>query len=68
MATRKERIEALDKSFREYTRKEKERIEATVAFLEQVLDGRTRKAGVNRASTRVVEAVAKKDLAAFLNG
>lgn len=66
MASRSDRIAALQSTTKEYIRKEKERIENEVSVLEAVLRGRTGGTGIQQNGTAVVEAVAKRSLADFL--
>ena len=66
MADRASRVQALADAVKEYTGKEKTRIENEVKALEAILKGRTGGAGVQKSSTKVVEAVANNDLLAYL--
>lgn len=68
MSERSDRVQKLADAVKDYTKKEKTRIENEVKVLEAVLSGRTGGAGVQKSSTAVVEAVAKNDLKAYLGG
>lgn len=68
MSDRSSRVQALADAVKDYTKKEKTRIENEVKVLEAILDGRTGGAGVQQSSTAVVEAVAKFDLKSYLEG
>lgn len=68
MATRLDRIEALEQATKDYVREEKKRIENEVSVLEAVLKGRTGGRGLQLKSTSIVAAVAQNDLVAYLKG
>lgn len=68
MSTRKERLQALQSATRDYVKAETRRLQNEADFLEAVLKGRTGGEGVQQIGTAVVEAVASKDLAAYLKG
>lgn len=68
MSSRLERLQKLETAAKEYASKEKKKIDDEVKSLEAILSGRTGGAGIQQASTSVVEAVAKDDLAAYLKG
>ena len=68
MANRQERLSQLQATAKEYVKSEKTRIENEVSVLEAVLKGRTGGAGVQKAGTALVEAVAKRSLAEYLKG
>lgn len=51
---------------KDYTKKEKSRIENEVRVLTKILDGRTGGSGIQKSTTAVVEAVAKNDLNSYL--
>ena len=66
MSDRASRVQALADAVKEYTGKEKTRIENEVKVMEAILKGRTGGAGVQASTVAVVEAVAKNDLQAYL--
>jgi len=66
MADRASRVQALADAVKDYTKKEKTRIENEVKALEAVLSGRTGGAGIQASSTKVVAAVAFNDLKSYL--
>jgi len=66
MSDRASRVQALADAVKEYTKKEKTRIENEVKVMEAVLKGRTGGKGVQASTTKVVEAVAYNDLQAYL--
>lgn len=66
MSDRASRVQALADAVKEYTKKEKTRIENEVKVMEAVLKGRTGGSAVQASTTAVVEAVAKNDLQAYL--
>jgi len=66
MTDRASRVQALADAVKDYTAKEKTRIENEVSVLEAILSGRTGGAGVQASSTAVVAAVAQNDLKAYL--
>lgn len=68
MANRYERLELLEKTAKEYIKREKARIENEVSVLEAVLRGRTGGAGIQSKSTSTVAAVAQSDLTDYLKG
>ena len=68
MSDRASRVQALADAVKDYTKKEKTRIENEVKVLEAILKGRTGGAGVQASSTKAVEAVAKNDLKSYLEG
>lgn len=67
MATRADRLDALQKALDNYTSKEKKRIENEVTFLKAVLKGRTGQETVSRAVSVISEA-AYGDMATYLFG
>ena len=67
MATRQERLNALQESLDKYVSGEKKRIDNEVAFLKSVLKGRTGKEVLDR-SISTVGGVAYKDIATYLFG
>ena len=67
MATRVERLDALQKALDDYTSKEKKRIENEVKFLKAVLKGRTGQETVSR-TVDVISEAAYKDVATYLFG
>lgn len=66
MTDRTSRVQALADAVKDYTAKEKKRIENEVKVLEAILSGRTGGAGVQASSTAVVAAVAQNDLKSYL--
>jgi hypothetical protein len=68
MSDRASRVQKLADAVKDYTKKEKTRIENEVKVLEAILKGRTGGAGVQASSNKVVEAVAKNDLKSYLEG
>lgn len=68
MSTRQERLQSLADTTKEYVANEKKRIEDEVSALEAILKGRTGGAGIQQASTNMVQSVAEDDLASYLTG
>lgn len=66
MSDRSSRVKALADAVKDYTGKEKTRIDNEVKSLQAILDGRTGGAGVQKIATKVVEAVANHDLQTYL--
>lgn len=66
MSDRTSRVKALEDAVKDYSKKEKTRIENEVKSLTAILSGRTGGAGIQKASTTVVAAVAFNDLQAYL--
>lgn len=66
--SRLSRVQELQTATKQYVAAEKKRIEDEVSVLEAVLDGRTGGRGVQRVGQEAVSAVAKANLAAYLQG
>ncbi len=66
--SRKDRIQALRSAVKEYADQERKRLKQEVEILEKILKGRTGGKGIQRSSTKVVEAVAQNDLETYLKG
>lgn len=64
---RRQMLSELQTAVNEYVTKEKKRLTNEVSVMEAILKGRTGGAGVQKNSTKVVAAVAKANLAAYLN-
>lgn len=66
MATRNDRLSSLASAAKDYIKKEQERIDNEVSYLQAALDGRTGGASLQKSGVAVVEAVAKTSLSAYL--
>jgi hypothetical protein len=68
MAVQINMLKDLQKTTKEYVKKEKKRLENEAQVLEAILKGRTGGRGIQAVNTKVVSSVAVKDMAAYLSG
>lgn len=68
MASRADRVKALQKTAKEYIAAEKKRVENEVSVLEDILDKRTGGKGIQRVSIKIVQDAADSALTAYLRG
>jgi hypothetical protein len=66
MSTRLDRIKALQKAAKEYVDAERKRLTNEAEVLKKILEGRLGGNGLQPINTKVIAAVAEKDLAEYL--